>query len=121
MIYIFKSIAINYVAEVSKKGLINYYKKLKCIYIHNFIYAYTYRREVRRKANLEEPGEEKLVSPEKRQKCAHSMAFSRETGFSSSELRNWLLFVPRDDMRIIRTMSLECLEHRILEDVRLFE
>ena len=53
-----------------------------------------YRRAIRRKANLEEPDDEKLIYPEKGQKCAHTMAFFG---------RNWLFFIRVKKLAFLRT------------------
>ena len=47
-----------------------------------------------KKSQLKEPDEEKPISPEKSQKCAHTMAFFG---------RNWLFFVRVKKLAFLRT------------------
>ena len=68
------------------------------VHTHLFTIPHIVRRAVRRKANLEEPDEEKPTCPKKAKNVPILWLFSGETGFSSSELRNWLFFVPRDEL-----------------------
>ena len=64
------------------------------IHVTDKKFSRTYRRAVRRKANLEDPDEEKPISPEKGQKCAHTMAFFG---------RNWLFLVRVKKLAFLRT------------------
>ena len=58
-------------------------KNVRCYTTHNL-----YRRAIRRKANLEEPDEEKPISPKKAKNVPILWLFSGETGFSSYRATN---------------------------------
>ena len=82
--------------EREKKKNSSFSKKILLIFTR--ILPSIYRRVVRRKTNLEEPDEEKPVSSKKAKNVHILWLFSREAGFSSFELRNWIFFVPRNDI-----------------------